>query len=202
MKIFNLFSEPKMVTVEDFPLDWFEKIGYQKRKKGNQGKRKNDTRYKDIVTAFDIETTRLPDVDQSFMYIWQWAFGPDLVVTGRTWNELDNLIVALKSRMGEDDRLVVYVHNLSYEFQFLRAIHEWEDAEVFAVKSRKVAKATWEQLEFRCSYIHSNMGLSTYLKKMGAKHQKLSGKDFDYDKIRWPWTPSLRRKCSIALTMS
>ena len=45
----------------------------------------------------------------------------------------------------------------------------------------------WDSFEFRCSYIHSNMNLDTYTKKMGVKHKKLTG-TFDYEKIRYTWT--------------
>ena len=56
--------------------------------------------------------------------------------------------------------------------------------------SRKVLKCTMykRQFEFRCTYLHTNMSLAAYLKKMGVEHQKISGEEFDYIKIRYPWT--------------
>ena len=55
---------------------------------------------------------------------------------------------------------------------------------------RKILKATMDhrRLEFRCTYLHSNMSLKKYLQKMGVEHQKLDGEEFDYNKIRCPWT--------------
>lgn len=86
--------------------------------------------------------------------------------------------------------LPVYIHNLSFEFQFLRTIYDFGPQEVFAVKSRKVLRATmYDVLELRCSYIHSNMSLDEYTKRMGVKHTKRSGEKYDYDKKRYPWTP-------------
>lgn len=43
-----------------------------------------------IISAFDIETTRLKDIEQSFMYVWQWCFAIDniaYVIIGRTWSD-------------------------------------------------------------------------------------------------------------------
>lgn len=175
-----------IITPEQFPLELLCDVPLVKRKQGNQKTRKR-VKYKDIVTAFDIETTRLLDIEQSIMYVWQWQFGDDYTVVGRTWEQF----VAFQRKIAkilEDSVLVVFVHNLSYEFQFLRGIYKFTSDEVFAIKSRKVLKCTMHGcFEFRCSYIHSNMNLDTYTKKMGVKHKKLTG-TFDYEKIRYPWT--------------
>lgn len=144
-------------------------------------------RYVDLVTAFDIETTRLSEIDQSFMYIWQWQFGTDITVVGRTWAEYKDFVKYLKNIL--DGRwLVVWVHNLSYEFQFLRGVYNFTEDEVFAVKSRRVLKCELGGvLEFRCSYLQSNMGLDSFTKNMGVEHAKLTG-TFDYERRRYPWT--------------
>ena len=175
-----------IIPPEKFPYDWLYEIPLVKRKAGNQRTRKR-IQYKDLITAFDIETTRLEDIEQSIMYVWQWQFGDDYTVVGRTWEQFEKFQRKLKAVL-EDSVLVVFVHNLSYEFQFLRGIYPFNQDEVFAIKSRKVLKCNmWDSFEFRCSYIHSNMNLDTYTKKMGVKHKKLTG-TFDYEKIRYPWT--------------
>lgn len=175
-----------IIPPEKFPYDWLYEIPLVKRKSGNQRTRKR-IQYKDLITAFDIETTRLQDIEQSIMYVWQWQFGDEYTVVGRTWDQFEAFQRKLKAVL-EDSVLVVFVHNLSYEFQFLRGIYPFNQDEVFAIKSRKVLKCNmWDSFEFRCSYIHSNMNLDTYTKKMGVKHKKLTG-TFDYEKIRYPWT--------------
>jgi hypothetical protein len=175
-----------IIPPEKFPYDWLYEIPLVKRKAGNQRTRKR-IQYKDLITAFDIETTRLEDIEQSIMYVWQWQFGDEYTVVGRTWEQFEAFQRKLKAVL-EDSVLVVFVHNLSYEFQFLRGIYPFNQDEVFAIKSRKVLKCNmWDSFEFRCSYIHSNMNLDTYTKKMGVKHKKLTG-TFDYEKIRYPWT--------------
>ena len=175
-----------IVTPEQFPLEWLYNRPLVKRKQGNQRTKKR-VKYKDIITAFDIETTRLIDIEQSVMYVWQWQFDEDYTVVGRTWEQFAAFQRKI-AKILDDSVLVVFVHNLSYEFQFLRGIYQFSPDEVFAIKSRKVLKCNmYGCFEFRCSYIHSNMNLDTYTKKMGVKHKKLTG-TFDYEKIRYPWT--------------
>lgn len=154
-----------------------------------RGGRKDKKKYYDVVTAFDIETTRIKNIEQSFMYIWQFQI-LDYTVYGRYWNEFIEFFENLKAKLNEDKRyIVVYVHNLSYEFQFLRGIYDFKTEEVFALESRKIAKCyMWNKFEFRCSYIHSNMSLSEFTKKMNVENKKLDGTKFDYSKIRYPWT--------------
>lgn len=180
-----------IISPAQFNFKDFKYIPIQKRKRGNQGTRRKE-RYKAIVTAFDIETSTIKvegfEKPQSFMYIWQWQFGPAITVIGRTWEEFNWFTENLKECMAFNQYVVTYVHNLSYEFQFLSGIYNFEQEEVFAIESRKVLKCKMKDcIEFRCSYLHTNMSLSEYLNKMGVEHQK--GKGFDYSIVRYPWTP-------------
>ena len=172
-----------------------EAANIAKERRGRKSKAK--PKYIDITIAFDIETTRLRKIDQSFMYIWMLQVGEDTpTIVGRTWEEFSALLwrmsLIAKSRGAY---ICIWVHNLSYEFQFLRTVYDFSPAEVFAVKSRKVLKLDFSALmiEMRCSYIHSNMSLKEYAEKMGAAYGKQSG-DLDYDKIRYPWSPLTSRE--------
>lgn len=156
-----------------------------KNRRGNPGGRKRA--YIGITTAFDIETSYLPDLEQSIMYIWQWQIGSEFTVIGRTWEQLLDLMQRIKQVLPEKRWLVVYVHNLSFEHAFLKGIYHFNPEEVFALASRKVLKCDmFDCFEFRCSYKLTNMSLDEFTRKMGVKHAKLSG--FDYKKIRYPWT--------------
>lgn len=162
----------------------------QPRPRGNNSTR-NPRKYIDCVCAFDIETTRLPEIDQSFMYVWQFQIGLNFTVMGRTWDEFSVFLHRLCECIPDKNvSLVVLVHNLSYEFVYLRNVYRFAPDEVFAVKSRRVAKCTMfnRKLEFRCSYLHSNMSLAQYTSKMQVQHVKQSGEKFNYSKIRYPWT--------------
>ena len=177
-----------VVKCADFqPERYFAKPPLLKNRKGNPGGKKRH--YIGITTAFDIETTLIDSVEQSVMYIWQWQFGKDYTVIGRTWGEFLDLQKRIKAVLPEDRWLVVYVHNLSYEFQFLKGIYSFFPDDVFAVASRKVVKADmWGCFEFRCSYKLTNMSLKQFTSKMMVEHQKLSGEEFDYGVKRYPWT--------------
>ncbi len=177
-----------VVKCADFqPERYFANPPLLKNRRGNPGGKKRH--YIGITTAFDIETTLIDDIQQSVMYIWQWQFGEDYTVIGRTWDEFLDLQKRIKAVLPENRWLVVYVHNLSYEFQFLKGIYEFFPENVFAVASRKVVKADmWDCFEFRCSYKLTNMSLKQFTSKMRVKHQKLSGEEFDYSVKRYPWT--------------
>lgn len=176
------------IAPDQFNFEWYKSIQVQKRKQGNPGSRRK-AKYMDIITAFDIETTRLKDIEQAIMYVWAWQFGTEYTVIGRTWEEFSWFSKRIAQHTPEGVEVVVFVHNLSYEFQFLRGIYQFEVEEVFALDKRKVLKASMHQkIEFRCSYIHSNMSLDVYTHKMGAEHAKLSGEEFDYSIVRYPWT--------------
>ena len=83
------------------------------------------------------------------------------------------------------------MHNLSYEFTFLSGIYHFKPEEVFAVDKRAILKCTmFNKLEYRCSYRLSNMSLLEFTKAENVEHRKYSEKyDFDYNIIRYPWTP-------------
>jgi hypothetical protein len=157
---------------------------YSKRKKADK------TLFRNCMCAFDIETTYLDDVEQSIMYIWQFAV-MDLrneniwYCFGRTWEQFTKL---LDSFYHEGITVLVWVHNLSYEFQFMRHWLPFRKDKIFALKSRKVVRADIDGAQFRCSYIQTNKSLDAFTRDMGVVHQKLSGVEFDYSKKRYPWT--------------
>lgn len=175
-----------LISVQDVDYLLFEKLKAQAAPRGNPHGRKKNKRYCNAVCAFDIETTTLDDVNQAIMYIWQFQLDETVTIIGRTWDDyftfLRNVREAIRPKV-----LVIYVHNLSFEFQFLKGLYDFQPEEVFAVEPRKVLKCTmYDTFEYRCSYLHSNMSLSAYTKKMGVPDAKLSG--FDYSLKRYPWT--------------
>ena len=177
-----------VVKCADFqPEQYFHKCPKVKNRKGNPAGKKRH--YIGITTAFDIETTLIDDIEQSVMYIWQWQFGEDYTVIGRTWDEFLDLQDGIKKSIPADYWLVVYVHNLSYEFQFLKGIYSFTPDDIFAVASRKLIKCDmWGCFEFRCSYKLTNMSLKQFTTRMKVEHCKLSGEEFDYSVKRYPWT--------------
>ena len=178
----------QVVKCADFnPAEYFKKAPLLKNRRGNPGGKRRH--YVAITTAFDIETTIIPGTQQAIMYIWQWQFGTDFTVIGRTWDEFTDLQNRIRESLPADRWLVVYVHSLSHEFQYLKGIYKFSEDDVFAIASRKILKADmYGCFEFRCSYKLTNMSLHQFTEKMNVEHQKLSGDEFDYSKVRYPWT--------------
>ena len=182
-----------LYTVDTYNYTRIQNLPCLHDTRSNKGSKKAKG-YKNCLCAFDIETTRLEDIEQSIMYIWQFSilFLDDLhidTIIGRTWTEFE---LFLDNLMNDDNYAyyMIFVHNLSYEFQFLRGIYTFSPDEVFAIKSRKILKCEMlGRFEFRCSYLQTNMSLNTFTSKMKVGHQKLSGETFNYSKKRYPWTP-------------
>ena len=173
------------ITQDQFSSLDFRDIPLQMRKRGNQSTSQKYF-YKDVVAAFDIETTYIEEIDNSVMYIWQMQIGMEQTIIGRTWYEFRRLIEKIKDALNDGERMVVYVHNLSFEFQFLSGIFDFSKDDVFAVDHRKVLKALLDdKIEFRCSYLQTNMSLRAFCEKMGVKSFKLK---MDYRKRRYWYT--------------
>lgn len=182
-----------VIKADDFDVSIIPKFGVQSPGKG---RRNVKIRYFDCVCAFDIETTRLSEIEQSFMYIWQFQVDEYCTIIGRTWHEFISFVNRLNS-VSRETRLVVYVHNLSYEMQFLQGIFDFSSDDIFCIKSRVILKAILGCIEFRCSYKLSNMSLSEYCSKMQVANLKLSG--FDYSKIRYSDTPLTEKELQYCI---
>lgn len=150
--------------------------------------------YVNIESAFDIETTSTYTADEkvAFMYVWAFGIGDDdeNIYYGRTWSELIDLTDMLSQhfQLHSDKRLIIYIHNLSYEFQFMRKLFEWEN--IFSVGERKPIKAlTTNGIEFKDSYILSGYSLEKTAENL-TNHtvEKLVG-DLDYSLNRHTETP-------------
>lgn len=155
-------------------------IGDFIHKKGTQKK------YFSSVLSFDIETSSLEIEGEkvSNMYIWQVAY-QDNVLYGRYWKDFISFIAKLHARKQttQNNRIIIYVHNLSYEFQFIYKFFPWLD--VFAISERKpIYACTSFGIEFRCSFILSGYKLETLAKNLhDKKYSKLVG-ELDYTLIR------------------
>lgn len=114
-----------------------------------------------IPACFDIETSSYEYFSKkgATMYLWALNINGSTII-GRKWSEFVNIInIIAKAMHTNDTNLIIYVHNLGYEFQFMRGWFEFE--EVFAVKERRPIHATLSNgIEFKCSYILSNYALS------------------------------------------
>lgn len=167
-------------TIKDFP-NMYTLYGNKMR-----GKKL----YNANVCAFDIETTVLDEINQSIMYIWQFAID-DIVFYGRTWEEFKKFLSMLKA-VSYGRQVIVFVHNLSYEIQFLSGIFHFDNQDIFPTEPRHVLRANIDNIEFRCSYRLTNLSLKAFTERYNVEHKKLD--DFVYEEKRYPWTELSERE--------
>ena len=180
--------------------DW--KISSKKsHHKNKEGKYKKEQHLNNIIT-FDIECTsawiREGEVipyetghsndywnnlqPLALCYLWQCSVD-DTVYYGRM---LESFLWLLRD-LPKDVSIIIWVHHLAYEFQFLANVLTWN--KVFARMPHKPMKASCEEypdIEFRCTYMLTRLSLASWGKQLGV--YKAVG-DLDYDKLRTPLTP-------------
>lgn len=145
-----------------------------------------DIEYYNVASSFDIETTSFYKDKQknAIMYVWQFAINDDVII-GRTWNDFLKLNKALQEKLHLNSKrlFIVYIHNLSYEFQFMRKWFNWVN--IFATDERKPLYCQNEYgIVFKCSYRLSGYSLATVAKNLTRHNiKKLTG-DLDYSLIR------------------
>lgn len=153
-------------------------------------KRGHDTiRYLNTANGFDIETSSFRDADdnkRATMYIWMMGIDGQIVY-GRTWGEFQWFLAFLKDKyqLGIHKRMIVYVHNLGYEFQFL--INHVGISQTFSRTMRHPIKTLIEDgFELRCSFMLSGLSLEKTAEEL--KVRKQTGL-LDYTKLRHSGTP-------------
>lgn len=154
------------------------------------GKGKN--KHSNIPCSFDIETSSFYDNEnkkKATMYAWGFGFN-GRVCYGRTWYEFKECCDWLTKiyYLSPEKRLIVYVHNLSYEFQWIKGLFEWD--KVFSIEERKPIYAiTKSGIEFRCSYLLSGYSLEVLGDNLTKYKVNKKVGFLDYKLIRHSETP-------------
>ncbi len=160
--------------------------------------------YYNIPCSFDIETTSSKSTlwkteKVAFMYEWSFCI-LGYVIIGRTWDEFKDMITTIidKLNLSVNKRLIIYVHNLGYEFQFIRKHFEWE--KVFSLKERKPIQAvTLDGIEFRCSYLLSGYSLEKLAEHLQTFDIKKLKGDLDYNLVRTSKTPLTKEELQYCI---
>ncbi len=157
-------------------------------------RRRSVTYTLNVPAAFDIETSSFMEHGnrRAIIYIWQFGIG-DCVTYGRTWEQFQNLCEQIQEILNlnvqiEKRKMLVFVHNLPYEFQWIRKLFPWD--KVFLIDRRKPAYAITNGIEFRCSL---KLAGGRSLEAVGNEllwHdvRKLKG-NLDYNLLRTSETP-------------
>ena len=143
-------------------------------------------KYLNLPVSFDIETTSITNGDEKSAYMYIWMICIDgRTFYGRTWGEWLECLQIMHDAFDLTDKrkIVIYVHNLSFEFQFIRKRLTW--LSVFANEERKPIYALCDlNIEFRCSYFLSNYSLAKVADNLTQFEIKKLVGDLDYRKIR------------------
>lgn len=137
--------------------------------------------------SFDIETTNEPNTQTAYMYIWQMGISGKAYF-GRTWESFFQALEMLRNRL--TGTLIIAVHNLSFEAQFLlpRLQKAGLLQEVFAKAEREPLYILLKNdIKFIDTMALSNMSLAA-LASNYCQTQKLVG-DLNYSKMRNSNTP-------------
>ena len=179
----GILLKPEMITELDFSK--MEKVYTQKGK--------DRLYYYNIPVSWDIESSSFYDDNGNKTAItYSHALNVDgYVFKMETWEQLTEAIAYLSHMADLDDRhrMIIYVHNLAYEFQFMK--HHFNFTQVFSNGSeRKILYAITDHgIEFRCSYMLSGSSLAYVANNLRTYEiDKMDG-DLDYSLIRHPETP-------------
>lgn len=163
----------------------------------------NKNKLSNVVFGLDIETSTIKiensDDDYcSFMYSYcvsklNFDTGKynDLSM-GRTYKELDDFLFSLNDKANENDvDIIIYIHNLSYEFSFFcnnlefftKHLSMISEKDCLFLESNKPLFVKLDRLVFRCSYLLTGKSIKKLGDEIGLK--KL---DYNYKKIRTPLT--------------
>lgn len=173
---------------DKIPYYKYKECGVVRKMQASRLKSNKPWRYYNLITTFDIETTTIKETHEGFMYIWQFCLGEDVII-GRRWEDFFGFLKEIQNAydISKDKIFVVYVHNLAFEFQFIKDFFDWST--IFATGKREVLKSMTDNgIEFRCSYKLSNMSLEKFCENSkNCLHVKQVG-DIDYSIFRTPNT--------------
>lgn len=145
--------------------------------------KKRDRVYYNISMGFDIETTLHKKSETAYMYIWQLAIN-DLIIFGTEWTEFFNILLRIKNiiKPASNGRVIIWVHNLAYEYQFIKRHVTFGDDYFFTATRTPIYFVHDGFFEFKDSLQITRSSLAKLAKDYTIT-QKMVG-DLDYDIMR------------------
>ena len=174
-----------------------------------KGKRYRPT--SDTIYTYDIEVSSIYKLDGKWQefdfsrpqkdymniekcsvpYIWMFGINDD-VYYGRHFFDIVSVFKKISDPVV---RKVIWVHNLAYEFQFLRSIFNNYTIEGMVCRDalKPISFIVKElNLQFRCSYMLTNMNLDQASKEYGTVHKRTG--TFDYNLLRGETTKLTKKE--------
>ena len=165
-----------------------------------RGRYKEKFAFFNYPCAFDIETTTIvpgqldyfpEDEDAApiaFPYLYQWCVYGRIIMVRFMEQALDVFRwLAEAFGTGDHTHLIIYDHNLGYEWAFFRDLWDIVPEESFALDEHHPATIMLSSgLMIRDSYKMTNMSLETLTKDWSTKYRKQK-EIMDYKKLRTPY---------------
>lgn len=163
------------------------------------GGRRSRIDYYNYPCSFDIETTTIRPGQLGYMredgrpvafpYLFQFNIYGCVIMT-RTYNEAADVFTWLAHyfKLGDKRRLIIYDHNLGYEWGFFKDIWTVNAGQSFALDEHHPATIVLKNgIMLRDSYKMTNMSLDTLSKDWSRKYFK-APEIMEYDKLRTPYS--------------
>lgn len=151
-------------------------------------KRRNRKSYL-YATEYAVLDTETSHAGEDAGWVYQWAFKlADLFIIGRRPSEFIRLLELLRDHyeLSGMKSIIIYVHNLSYDFQYLK----WDlkrydpNLSVMATDAHSVLIADIFGFRLLCSYKLSGLSLDLFAKTYAETYRKAYGL-IDYNIIRY-----------------
>lgn len=146
----------------------------------------NVKKYASDFAVFDTETSH---IDLEYSWIYQWAFKiKSLYVYGRTPTEFIKLLqkMAEHYKLTDKKRLIIYIHNLSYDYCYIKHyLREYDPTiDILAIDNHAVLQVDVLGFRFLCSYKLTNLSLAKLSDAYAKTYVKAVG-EIDYTKVRF-----------------
>lgn len=149
---------------------------------------------KDLFYTFDIETTTIitghdnhgNPVRNGIIWSGQFYDGKTFVQVRSLKEVIKRLKLIEEYNKDNPYKVTVFVHNLAYEFQFIKDFFKFK--QILCTSTRRIIAAETDQIVFRCSYFLSNQSLDKFLKNENVP-KEFRKTNMDYLVERYPWTP-------------
>ena len=141
------------------------------------------------ATDFAVLDTETSHNDVFEGWIYQWAVKiKKTYIYGRTPSEFIEFLIKTAERyqLRADKKLILYIHNASYDLQYLKHYIRGYDpkAEFFVINAHSIIICDVLGFRILCSYKLTNLSLAALAKNYASTYDKAVG-EIDYDVIRY-----------------
>ena len=144
------------------------------------------TYYGNKFLCLDTETSH-SDLETGWVYQWAVKFG-DIYIYGRKPSEIIEMLQDLAEtyKLSEKRKLIIYVHNLSYDITYLKHFIALYDpmASFFAIDNHSILMCDCLGYRILCSYKLTNLSLNNLSKNYSDTYIKAVG-EIDYNEIHY-----------------